>query len=74
MKELLNFIIEGILGSKDFEITEKEEDGQYILQIQVKPEEAGLIIGKGGQTIKSIQNIMRVKARKENRSVFVKVA
>lgn len=73
MKELLNFILEGILGNKDFEISEREEDGSTILEVKVNPDEVGIIIGKGGQTIKSIQNLIRVRARKENKNVFVKV-
>ena len=73
MKELLEFILKGILEESDFEINEKDEEGQTILEIKVKPDNAGLIIGKGGQTIKSIQNIISVKARKENKQVFVKV-
>lgn len=73
MRDLLKFILEGILGNTNFEIKEKEESGTDILEVSVSPDEAGLVIGKGGQTIKSIQNIVRVRARKENKSVFVKV-
>lgn len=73
MKELLEYIVKNIINEGDFEISEIEDNGQLILQIKVKPEAAGLLIGKGGQTIKSIQNIVSVRARKENRSIFVKV-
>jgi uncharacterized protein len=73
MKTLLEYIVKGIIDESDFEISEKEDNGQLILQIKVKPEAAGLLIGKNGQTIKSIQNIVSVKARKENKNVFVKV-
>jgi uncharacterized protein len=73
MKELLEYIVKGIIDETDFEVSEKEDNGQLILLIKVKPEVAGLVIGKGGQTIKSIQNIISVKAAKENRNVFVKV-
>ncbi len=73
MRDLLNFILIGILGKENFEVKEKEDNGVVILEIQAKPDNVGLLIGKGGQTIKSIQNIVRVRARKENKSVFVKV-
>ena len=73
MKELLEYIVKNVLDEGDFEISEKEDNGQIILQIKVKPEAAGLLIGKNGQTIKSIQNIISVKARKENKNAFVKV-
>jgi predicted RNA-binding protein YlqC (UPF0109 family) len=73
MKNLLEYIVKGIIDEGDFKISEKEDNGQDILQIEVKPESAGLLIGKGGQVIKSIQNIISVKARKDNKNVFVKV-
>ena len=71
MKKLLEFIVKGIIEEGDYEISEKEDDGQYILEIKVKPEATGLLIGKGGQTIKSIQDIIAVRARKENKSAFL---
>jgi predicted RNA-binding protein YlqC (UPF0109 family) len=74
MRDLLQFILEGILGEGNFEIKEKEDNGSVILEIIVKPEMAGLIIGKGGQTIKAIQNVVRVRARRENSSVFLKIS
>jgi predicted RNA-binding protein YlqC (UPF0109 family) len=73
MKDLLEYVLKGIVEEKDFEINEKEDTGQQILEIKADPEVTGLIIGKGGQTIKSIQNIISVRARKENKNVFVKV-
>ena len=73
MKELLEYIVKGIIDEADFEISEKEDNGQLVLQIKVNPDAAGLLIGKGGQTIKAIQNIISVRARKENKNVFVKV-
>lgn len=73
MKDLLQYIVENIIDKSDFEISENEENGDDILQIKVKPEAAGLLIGKGGQTIKSIQNIISVKARKENKNTYVRV-
>lgn len=73
MKDLLEYILKGIIDENDFEIEEKEDNGQKILQVKVQPESAGLVIGKGGQTIKSIQNIISVRARKENQNAYVKV-
>lgn len=73
MKKLLEYIVKNIIEKEDFEISEKDDNGRLILQIKVKPEAAGILIGKDGRTIKSIQNIISVRARKENANVFVKV-
>lgn len=73
MKELLEFILENITGSKNFTVSEKEEEGRFSLEIKVDKGLIGLLIGKGGRTIKSIQNLLRVKGRLENKNVFVNI-
>ena len=74
MKELLSYIIKGITGREDFTIEETQEEDKLIFNVKADPDYVGLIIGKGGKTIKSIQNIMRVKGRLERKSVYVNIA
>jgi predicted RNA-binding protein YlqC (UPF0109 family) len=74
MKKLLKFIIEKLTGRKDIEIEEKKEGDSVYLEIFSKPENIGLIIGKNGNTIKAIQNVLRVRARLENVMVFINVS
>ncbi len=84
MKELLQYILEEICGSKDFEITETESTetessvktapGKYInFTVKAKPENIGLIIGKNGKTIRAIRNILRVRATLEKSGVSLTV-
>ncbi|OFZ52125.1 MAG: hypothetical protein A2417_03360 [Bdellovibrionales bacterium RIFOXYC1_FULL_37_79] len=75
MKELLEYILKGILGEGGFYVTE-EIDGEFVrLIIKVEPpENAGIVIGKGGATIKAIRNILRVKATLEKKGVSVNLA
>lgn len=75
MKELLEYILKGILGETGFYVTE-EIDGNFVrLLIKVEPEEnAGIVIGKGGATIKAIRNILRVRATLEKKGVSVNLA
>ena len=71
MKDLLEYILKGILGETGFYITE-EVDGDFVrLLIKVEPENAGMVIGKGGGTIKAIRCILRVKATLEKKGVSV---
>ncbi len=74
MNELLEFIVKEITGSKEIDIEESSEDNRTRLTILAKPENIGIIIGKGGNTIRAIRNIMRVKATLEKRAVFVEVS
>ncbi|MEK7061497.1 MAG: KH domain-containing protein [Patescibacteria group bacterium] len=74
MKELLEYILKGILGEGEFYVTE-EADGDFLrLSIKVEPEKAGMVIGKGGATIKAIRSILRVKATLEKKGVSVNLA
>jgi len=77
MKELVNYILEGITTKKDFElvITENAENENYIsIEIKANPNIIGQIIGKNGQTIKSIRNLLRVRATLEKKGVSVFVS
>ncbi|PIP57357.1 RNA-binding protein [Candidatus Woesebacteria bacterium CG22_combo_CG10-13_8_21_14_all_39_10] len=74
MKELLEYILKGILGETDFYVTE-EVDGNFVrLFIKVEPENAGMVIGKGGATIKAIRSLLRVKATLEKKGISVNLA
>jgi predicted RNA-binding protein YlqC (UPF0109 family) len=73
MKELLEYILKGILGDKKFEIIENQEGGRIIYTIKVEPENVGIIIGKNGRMIKSIRNILKVRATLEKTAVTLNV-
>lgn len=74
MKELLEFLLEELTGTKDFSIEEIEEEGRVVLNVKANPDNIGLIIGKGGKTIKAIQNILRIRGSLEKKSVYLSVS
>jgi len=74
MKELLEYILKGILGETEFYVTEEIDENFVRLAVKVEPENAGIVIGKGGGTIKAIRNILRVKATLEKKGVSVNLA
>lgn len=67
MKDLLNFIVTSLVTKPDaVKIDEQTQDGSVNLNLTVDPEDMGLIIGKGGQTIKAIRKLLIVRAMAEN--------
>lgn len=74
MKELLEFIIKNILEKDSkFEILE-EDDGSIIkLTVKTSDEDGGMVIGKGGKVIKSIRNILRIKATLDKKKIILLV-
>ncbi len=73
MKDLLSFILNNIVGEKNFEIQEEDLGDESKFKVIIPKENIGFVIGKGGQTIQSIQNILRIKGKLEGKRVFVKV-
>ncbi len=73
MTDLLNFLLKGILGSTDFDVKETEDNGRFIYTINTKPENVGLIIGKGGRVIKSLRNLLKVRATLEKKAVALNI-
>lgn len=67
MKDLLNYIVTSLVTKpEDVIIDEQAEEGGITYILTVNPEDMGLIIGKGGQTIKSIRKLLIVRAMAEN--------
>ncbi|KKT54298.1 MAG: hypothetical protein UW47_C0007G0018 [Candidatus Woesebacteria bacterium GW2011_GWA1_44_23] len=73
MKELLEFMLKGLLGEEKFEIVEESDAGRMLFTVKTAPENVGLVIGKGGHTIKALRNILKVRATLEKVAVSVNV-
>lgn len=69
MKDLLIFLLKGVLGEEKFEVEESEDNGRIIYTITTDPANAGLVIGKGGRMIKSLRNVLKVRATLEKKAV-----
>jgi predicted RNA-binding protein YlqC (UPF0109 family) len=73
MRELLEFLLKGILGDDNYSIEEEKEENHIRFLIDTEPENMGLIIGKRGKTIRTIRNLLRVRATLEKKGVSVAV-
>lgn len=75
MKDLLNYIITSLVTKPDaVEISEQRQNGNLDLILKVDPADMGLIIGKSGQTIRSIRKLLTVRAIAENVRVNLTLA
>ncbi len=67
MKDLLNFIITSLVTKPEAVlIDEQKEEENVNLLLTVDPSDMGIIIGKGGQTIRAIRKLLTVRAIAEN--------
>jgi uncharacterized protein len=75
MKDTLLFIVSAIVDDPDaVVIDEQDEDGITNLIITVAPDDMGKVIGKEGKVIRSIRNIMRIKAMKLDKRIKISLA
>jgi predicted RNA-binding protein YlqC (UPF0109 family) len=73
MIDLIKFIVQKITGSEDFQVETTTDEQGEVFVIKANPEIIGLIIGKGGKTIKNIRRIASIRGVLENKSVNINV-
>ncbi len=72
MKDTLLYIVSKIVEKPDeVSIQEEETDGVLNFTVTVSKEDMGRIIGKSGKVIRSIRNVMKIPAMKENKKIFI---
>lgn len=70
MKELLDYIVKALVSKPDAVVIDESESPEgVVLTLTVAPEDMGMIIGKGGQTIKAIRKLLITRAMAENLKV-----
>lgn len=75
MKDTLQFIVSSIVDNPEaVSINEEQAEGITNLIITVDPNDIGKVIGKEGKVIRSIRNIMKIKAIKLGIRINVTIA
>lgn len=74
MKDLLDYLLKGILGKEEYQIEEADENGRMIYSIKTDAKNVGMVIGKGGRVIHALRNILKVRATLEKKAVSLNVS
>ena len=75
MKDILEYIVKNLVEDPDsITVAEEEIDGVVTLTITPSKEDMGKLIGKSGRVIRSIRNLMKIPAMKQNKKVQVQLA
>ncbi len=73
--DFIKYLIEKIISEPDkIEISEHSEDGLTIISLKVDKQDMGKLIGKNGQTIKSIRSLLSVMGAKLNQRFILKIS
>ena len=68
MKELVAFIASRLVDDPDaVEVSEREEDGERIVELRVAREDLGKVIGKQGRTAKAMRTLLAQAGGEESR-------
>ncbi len=74
MKEFIKYIVQQIVSQPDqIEVDEVNENGVFIYTISAAKEDMGTLIGKEGRNIKSIRNMAKAKAIKDDIRISVNI-
>jgi uncharacterized protein len=72
MKKALEYIVSQIVDEPEkVEIKEHEDQGIINFNITVAPSDMGKIIGKNGKIIRSIRNVIKISAIKQNKKINI---
>jgi len=73
--ELVSFIMVNLVDHpEDVEIQRLEKDGEEIFQVSVHDDDLGKVIGKGGQTAKSVRSLLQAVGARMNRHYGFEIA
>lgn len=75
MKDTLHYIISSIVENPDaVSIEESEQEDITHFVVTVAKEDMGKVIGKEGKVIRSIRNVMKIRAMKDNKRINISLA
>lgn len=74
MKELLTYIAQNLVAHPEqVEVTEREGDGEILLELRVASEDMGKVIGRQGRIAKWIRVLMRSAGQRKGTRVSVDI-
>ena len=74
LKSLLDSIAKSLVDfPDDVSVTEVDSDQTLVLELRVRNEDMGKVIGKQGRIARSIRAVMKAAASRENKKVVVEI-
>ena len=74
MNELLTYIAKNLVDNPDaVEVTERQGDGEILLELRVASEDMGKVIGRQGRIAKWIRVLMRSAGQRKGTRVSVDI-
>jgi len=72
MKDLIEFLAKNIVSEvSKVKVEEQAGEGGQVIKLSVAQEDMGKIIGKSGRVIKALRSLLKIKAIKEDKRVYL---
>lgn len=72
MKDFVEYLLKQIVNKpEEVKVEETREGTMVTIKICADPEDMGLVIGKGGRTIRSLRSLAKAKAIREGVKVYI---
>ena len=72
--EFLEYVLKSLVNHpEDVKIEKQVDEMGVLLLIKVHPEDMGLVIGKGGTTIRAIRNLVKIVGLRNRARVNIKL-
>jgi len=73
-KDFLEYVVKAIVGHPESVSVERTVDERgVLLTLNISPEDMGYVIGKHGQTAKSLRTLLKIVGAKNNARVNLKI-
>lgn len=74
MKELVEVIAKALVDHpEEVSVTEKNDDGQTVIELKVAASDMGKVIGKQGRIAKAIRTVVKAASTKTDEKVIVDI-
>lgn len=74
MKELVEVIAKSLVDNPDaVKVTEKENEKEIVVELNVDPSDMGKVIGKQGRIAKAIRAVVKAAASKDDKKVVLEI-
>ena len=74
MRELLEFLARSLVEEPDaVKVTEVDEDGDVVLELEVADDDLGRVIGRGGRIANALRTVVKASATRAEKRVIVDI-
>ena len=74
MRDLITYVAQSLVTQPDqVQVTEVEDNGVLIYQLQVAPEDMGKVIGRQGRIANAIRSLLKVASVRQGRRAVLEI-